>query len=102
MKNAANKHTAVYETAIAYHGCLEPMNGVAYEKDGIMHIHSGHQSFTFAVGNTAAALGVEQDKIVCHQYYAGGGFGRRTELSSSTKSTTSIILVTNNLVLLNT
>ena len=79
MKNAANKHTAVYETAIAYHGCLEPMNGVAYEKDGIMHIHSGHQSFTFAVGNTAAALGVEQDKIVCHQYYAGGGFGRRTE-----------------------
>ena len=37
------------------------------------------QSFTFAVGNTAAALGVEQDKIVCHQYYAGGGFGRRTE-----------------------
>jgi len=44
-----------------------------------MHIHSGHQSFTFAVGNTAAALGVEADKVVCHQYYAGGGFGRRTE-----------------------
>ena len=61
MKNAQNKHTAIYETAIAYHGCLEPMNGVAYEKDGIMHIHSGHQSFTFAVGNTAAALGVARD-----------------------------------------
>ncbi len=79
MKNAQNKHTAVYETEIAYHGCLEPMNAVAFEKEGIMHIHSGHQSFTFAVGNTAAALGVEADKVVCHQYYAGGGFGRRTE-----------------------
>jgi isoquinoline 1-oxidoreductase len=79
MNNAQNKHTAVYETEIAYHGCLEPMNAVAFEKDGIMHIHSGHQSFTFAVGNTAAALGVEADKVVCHQYYAGGGFGRRTE-----------------------
>jgi hypothetical protein len=31
-----------------------------------MHIHSGHQSFTFAVGNVAAALGVEADKVVCH------------------------------------
>jgi len=79
MKNAATKHSAVYETSIAYHGCHEPMNCVAYEKDGIWHLHGGHQSFTFAVGNTAAALGVEQDKIVCHQYLAGTGFGRRTE-----------------------
>ena len=79
MKTASNKHTAVYETSIAYHGTLEPMNCTAYEKDGIMHLHGGHQSFTFAVGNTAAALGIEADKIVCHQYYAGGGFGRRTE-----------------------
>jgi isoquinoline 1-oxidoreductase len=79
MKTVSNKHTAVYETSIAYHGTLEPMNCTAYEKDGIMHLHGGHQSFTFAVGNTAAALGIEADKIVCHQYYAGGGFGRRTE-----------------------
>ena len=79
MKSVTNKHTAVYETSIAYHGTLEPMNCTAYEKDGIMHLHGGHQSFTFAVGNTAAALGIEADKIVCHQYYAGGGFGRRTE-----------------------
>ena len=79
MKNASNKHTAVYETAIAYHGTLEPMNCTAYEKDGVWHLHGGNQWFSMAAPTTAAAIGVEADKVICHQYYAGGGFGRRTE-----------------------
>ena len=79
MKNASNKHTAVYETAIAYHGTMEPMNCTAYEKDGVWHLHGGNQWFSMAAPTAAAALGVEADKVVCHQYYAGGGFGRRTE-----------------------
>ena len=39
IKNAQTKHSAVYETAIAYHGCHEPMNCTAYEKDGVWHLH---------------------------------------------------------------
>jgi isoquinoline 1-oxidoreductase len=79
MKNAATKHSAVYETSIAYHGCHEPMNCTAYEKDGIWHLHGGNQWFSMAAPTAAAALGVEADKVVCHQYLAGTGFGRRTE-----------------------
>ena len=79
MKNASTKHSAVYETSIAYHGCHEPMNCTAYEKDGIWHLHGGNQWFSMAAPTAAAALGVEADKVVCHQYLAGTGFGRRTE-----------------------
>jgi isoquinoline 1-oxidoreductase len=79
MSNAATKHSAVYETSIAYHGCHEPMNCTAYEKDGIWHLHGGNQWFSMAAPTAAAALGVEADKVVCHQYLAGTGFGRRTE-----------------------
>ena len=77
MKNAANKHTAIYETAIAYHGCMEPMNCTVYEKDGIMHIHSGHQSFTFYSCSCWRRNRCRGDKVVCHQYYAGGGFWKK-------------------------
>ena len=79
MKNAANKHTAVYETAIAYHGCMEPMNCVVYEKDGIWHIHGANQSASFTPAVVGGAIGFDSDKVVCHQYYAGGGFGRKGE-----------------------
>ena len=79
MSNAATKHSAVYETAIAYHGCHEPMNCTAYEKDGIWHLHGGNQWMSMAQPTAAAALGVEADKVVCHQYLAGTGFGRKTE-----------------------
>lgn len=79
MKNAATKHSAVYETSIAYHGCHEPMNCTAYEKDGVWHLHGGNQWFSMAAPSVAAAVGVEADKVVCHQYLAGTGFGRRTE-----------------------
>ncbi|MBJ56704.1 MAG: aldehyde dehydrogenase [Rickettsiales bacterium] len=79
IKNAQTKHTAVYETAIAYHGCHEPMNCVAYEKEGVWHLHGGNQWFSMAAPSVAAAIGVEADKVVCHQYLAGTGFGRRTE-----------------------
>ena len=58
MNNAATKHSAVYETAIAYHGCHEPMNCTAYEKDGIWHLHGGNQWFSMAAPTAAAALGL--------------------------------------------
>ena len=79
MNNADTQHSAVYETSIAYHGCHEPMNCTAYEKDGVWHLHGGNQWFSMAAPTAAAALGVEADKVVCHQYLAGTGFGRRTE-----------------------
>lgn len=79
MKDAATTHKATYETSIAYHGLMEPMNCVAMEKDGIWHLFTANQWQLRMTGMTATALGVEPATVVHHQQYAGCGFGRRLE-----------------------
>ncbi len=79
MKHVTDKHTAVYDTSIAYHGLMEPMNCVAMEKDGIWHLYTASQWQLRMTGTAAAALGVEAANVVHHQAFAGTGFGRRTE-----------------------
>ena len=79
MKHSTEKHKAVYDTSIAYHGMMEPMNCVAMEKDGIWHLYTASQWQLRMTGAAAAALGVEAANVVHHQQFAGTGFGRRTE-----------------------
>ncbi len=79
MKNTDVQHKATYETATAYHGLMEPMNCVAMEKDGIMHLFTANQWQLRMTGMTAAALGMDAANVVHHQQYAGAGFGRRLE-----------------------
>ena len=55
------------------------MNATAYEKDGIWHVHTGNQFATRTGGIAAGALGVDPKNIVLHQYFMGGGFGRRLD-----------------------
>src|SRR5229473_978099 len=56
ISGAAKVLEAEYFTSINIHAPLEPMNALAYEKDGVWHIHTGNQ---FAS--------------------RGGGFGRRLD-----------------------
>src|SRR5258708_25675088 len=53
------------------------MNGLAYEKDGVWHIHTGNQFASRTGGIAAGALGIDPKNVVLHQYFIGGGFGRR-------------------------
>ena len=76
---AAKVLEAEYLTSINIHAPLEPMNAVAYEKDGVWHIHTGNQFATRTGGIAAAALGVDPKHVVLHQYFLGGGFGRRLD-----------------------
>ena len=75
--NAANTHTATYTTSSALHFTLEPQNALVEFVDGVFHIHSGNQWQSLILPYLATALGVEESNIVIHQYYLGGGFGRR-------------------------
>ncbi|TYK57862.1 xanthine dehydrogenase family protein molybdopterin-binding subunit [Pseudomonas synxantha] len=68
---------ATYRTHTVMHYALEPLNAVALLKDGIWHIHAGNQWPSLAVTNLASALGVDESHVVVHQYYLGGGFGRK-------------------------
>lgn len=70
---------AEYTTSINIHAPLEPMNALAQEKDGVWHIYTGNQFASRTGGIAAATLGVDPKKVVLHQFFIGGGFGRRLD-----------------------
>src|SRR5216684_2536883 len=79
IAGAAKVMEAEYLTSINIHAPLEPMNALAYEKDGVWHIHTGNQFASRTGGIAAGALGVDPKNVVLHQYFIGGGFGRRLD-----------------------
>lgn len=81
VDSASNKATehieALYTTATASHFQLEPLNAISEYKDGKWHVHTGNQWQSLTLPMLAKAVGVSEDKIIMHQYFLGGGFGRR-------------------------
>jgi len=75
--NAAKTHTATYRTGTALHFTLEPANALVEFINGVCHIHSGNQWQSLILPVLAKALELPETDIVIHQYYLGGGFGRR-------------------------
>jgi isoquinoline 1-oxidoreductase subunit beta len=76
---AAAKTTVdrTYTTATVLHFQLEPVNTLAFEKNGVWEIHAGNQWQSLILPTLAKALGVGEDKVVMRTYLIGGGFGRR-------------------------
>jgi isoquinoline 1-oxidoreductase subunit beta len=79
MEKAAKVIEAEYLTTLNIHAPMEPMNALAFEKDGIWHIHTGNQFNTRTTAIAAAIAGTDPKNILIHQHYLGGGFGRRLE-----------------------
>ena len=76
-ESAARMVEATYTTATVLHFPLEPVNALAEFDGDTWHLHCGNQAQSIILPVLAAALGVGEDKVVIHQYYLGGGFGRR-------------------------
>lgn len=66
-----------YTTATALHFQMEPVNALAFEKDGVFEIHTGNQWQSLVLPWLAKALGRKEETIVLRTYVLGGGFGRR-------------------------
>ena len=66
-----------YTTASVLHAQLEPLNALAFEKDGRFEIHTGNQWQSLILPVLAQALRLPQERIVMRTYPIGGGFGRR-------------------------
>ncbi len=66
-----------YTTSSVLHAQLEPVNALAFEKNGILEIHTGNQWQSLILPVLAKALRMPQDRIVMRTYSIGGGFGRR-------------------------
>lgn len=74
---AKSKLERTYTTSTALHFQMEPINALAFEKDGVVEIHTGNQWQSLVLPWLAKALGKPEDKIVLRTYLLGGGFGRR-------------------------
>jgi isoquinoline 1-oxidoreductase subunit beta len=70
---------ASYQTAFCYHAQMEPMNAVAaVAEDGkSAEIWTGTQFAALIAFIVSGILKTTPDKIVVHQQYLGGGYGRR-------------------------
>ena len=77
FRGARSTLERTYTTSSVMHYQLEPVNALAFEKDGIMEIHTGNQWQSLILPVLSKALGLPQERIVLRQYLLGGGFGRR-------------------------
>jgi isoquinoline 1-oxidoreductase subunit beta len=75
--HAKSTLTQTYTRSTVLHVQLEPVNALAFEKNGIFEIHTGNQWQSLALPVLSKALGLPQERIVLRTYYLGGGFGRR-------------------------
>jgi isoquinoline 1-oxidoreductase subunit beta len=79
LASAKKKIERTYTTATVMHFALEPVNALAFEKDGVVEIHTGNQWQSSILPVLAKALRRNQDKIVMRSYLLGGAFGRRLD-----------------------
>jgi isoquinoline 1-oxidoreductase subunit beta len=77
FRAAGSKLERTYTTGSVLHGQLEPVNALAFEKDGRFEIHTGSQWQSLILPVLAQALSLPQERIVMRTYSLGGGFGRR-------------------------
>ena len=56
---------------------MEPLNAVAWFRDGQLDIWAGNQMPTQAVKEGAALAGIDEERVRVHTTWMGGGFGRR-------------------------
>jgi isoquinoline 1-oxidoreductase beta subunit len=70
---------AEYHAPFLAHAPMEPMNAVAWLRDGRLDIWTGTQAPTVARDQAAQLAGLEPAQVFVHTQLMGGSFGRRGE-----------------------
>jgi len=70
---------AAYELPFLAHATMEPMNCTAHVTPDGCELWLGTQIMSRVQSEVAKALGLPADKVIVHNHYIGGGFGRRLE-----------------------
>lgn len=82
LAKARRKIEATYEMPFLAHATMEPINcTVDLQPDGC-DLYVGTQVPPFAQGAAAQVAGLPPEQVRVHNYYIGGGFGRRLEVDS--------------------
>ncbi len=77
LGTAATRLSATYQVPYLAHATMEPLNCLAWVKDGGVEIWAGTQSQGPASGIIANVAGVPVAKVKLNTMLLGGGFGRR-------------------------
>jgi len=73
---------ATYQLPMLAHATMEPLNTTVWVTAAKCEIWVGTQVPTRCVSEAAKITGLSEDKVVLHNQYLGGGFGRRLETDS--------------------
>lgn len=68
-----------YQSPMLAHATMEPMNATVFVTSDKCEIWTGTQVPMRAVEEAAKITGLPNDKVIVHNQYLGGGFGRRLE-----------------------
>src|SRR5262249_59324392 len=83
---APKKIETAYEVPFLAHATMEPMNCTVHFRPDRCEVWTGTQVLTRAHRGAAAAAGLPVEKVVIHNHYLGGGFGRRLEFDNVTQA----------------
>ena len=86
MASAAQVLEAEFTFPILYHGCIEPVSCTASVTTEGCEIWLSTKSPTLDAGFAAAALGIDPAKVIVHNEYQGGDFGRRSGVEHVTEA----------------
>ena len=73
---------AIYQIPALAHAPMEPLNALVHVRPDACEIWLGTQVPTRVVDVAVKVTGLSADKIIVHNQYLGGGFGRRLEVDS--------------------
>src|SRR5437763_13749814 len=79
LAGAAQKSDAVYQVPFLAHATLEPMNCTVHVRKDSCEVWTGSQTLSRAQATAARVTGLPLEKVVVHNHFLGGGFGRRLE-----------------------
>jgi len=77
---AAKKVEAVYQAPFLAHAAMEPMNCTVHVQKDTCEVWTGSQVLSRARAVAAEVTGFPVEKVIVHNHYLGGGFGRRLEV----------------------
>jgi isoquinoline 1-oxidoreductase beta subunit len=79
LASAKRKVQAIYQMPFLAHATMEPMNCTVHVTTDRCEVWAGTQVPALAQGAAAKITGLPLEKVQVHNYYIGGGFGRRLE-----------------------
>jgi isoquinoline 1-oxidoreductase subunit beta len=80
IASAQTKLDAVYQLPFLAHTTMEPVNCTVHVRQDACEIWVGTQAISRAQAVAAKIMGLPPEKVVVHNHFLGGGFGRRLEV----------------------